>query len=48
MRRCPQHHLVELVSKVHEHDQEVSRMHSFIRFSEYESLSLDMIRWLVT
>jgi hypothetical protein len=26
----------------------VSRTRSFIRFSELESLSLDMIRWLVT
>jgi hypothetical protein len=26
----------------------LSRMRSFIRFSELESLSLDMIRWLVT
>jgi hypothetical protein len=26
----------------------MSRTRSFIRFSELESLSLDMIRWLVT
>jgi hypothetical protein len=26
----------------------LSRTRSFIRFSELESLSLDMIRWLVT
>jgi hypothetical protein len=28
--------------------RQLSRMRSFIRFSELESLSLDMIRWLVT
>jgi hypothetical protein len=28
--------------------QQLSRTRSFIRFSELESLSLDMIRWLVT
>jgi hypothetical protein len=27
---------------------QLSRTRSFIRFSELESLSLDMIRWLVT
>jgi hypothetical protein len=32
----------------HSHSRLVSRTRSFIRFSELESLSVDMIRWLVT